>query len=89
VRRGFFNVQVWLSATAYFAILSGLYSFSLFVSLFEYPPTAGANEFGTSYLRLSMTPVSPLAQIKPNFGRSFRTLWQLCLQVNAQSPQRH
>ena len=32
VRRGIFNVQVWLSATAYFAILSGLYSFGLFVS---------------------------------------------------------
>lgn len=31
VRRGIFNVQVWLSATAYFAILSGLYSFGLFV----------------------------------------------------------
>ncbi|KDN69142.1 putative major facilitator superfamily transporter [Colletotrichum sublineola] len=33
VGRGVFNVQVWLSATAYFAILSGLYSFGLFVSL--------------------------------------------------------
>lgn len=32
VRRGIFNVQVWLTATAYFAILSGLYSFGLFVS---------------------------------------------------------
>ncbi|PHH71626.1 hypothetical protein CDD82_6403 [Ophiocordyceps australis] len=31
VRRGIFNVQVWLSSTAYFAILSGLYSSSLFV----------------------------------------------------------
>ncbi|KAK4247142.1 major facilitator superfamily domain-containing protein [Corynascus novoguineensis] len=31
VRRGIFNVQVWLSATAYFAILSGLYSFGLFL----------------------------------------------------------
>lgn len=31
VRRGVFNVQVWLSATAYFAILSGLYSFGLFL----------------------------------------------------------
>jgi nitrate/nitrite transporter NarK len=26
-----FNVQVWLTATAYFAILSGLYSFGLFL----------------------------------------------------------
>src|SRR4051812_32839831 len=33
VRRGVFNLQVWLSATAYFAILSGLYSFGLFVRL--------------------------------------------------------
>ncbi|KAF2183718.1 MFS general substrate transporter [Zopfia rhizophila CBS 207.26] len=31
VRRGIFNLQVWLSATAYFAILSGLYSFGLFL----------------------------------------------------------
>ncbi|KAK4139378.1 major facilitator superfamily domain-containing protein, partial [Dichotomopilus funicola] len=31
VRRGIFNVQVWLSSTAYFAILSGLYSFGLFL----------------------------------------------------------
>ncbi|KAF2265251.1 MFS general substrate transporter [Lojkania enalia] len=31
VRRGIFNVQVWLSAIAYFAILSGLYSFGLFL----------------------------------------------------------
>jgi len=31
VRRGVFNVQVWLSSTAYFAILSWLYSFGLFV----------------------------------------------------------
>jgi hypothetical protein len=33
VRRGIFNVQVWLTSTAYFAILSGLYSFGLFVSI--------------------------------------------------------
>ncbi|KAK2603821.1 hypothetical protein QQS21_004023 [Conoideocrella luteorostrata] len=31
VRRGLFNVQVWLTSTAYFAILSGLYSFGLFL----------------------------------------------------------
>ncbi|GKT50074.1 putative transporter [Colletotrichum spaethianum] len=31
VGRGVLNVQVWLSATAYFAILSGLYSFGLFL----------------------------------------------------------
>ncbi|OHE99685.1 major facilitator superfamily transporter [Colletotrichum orchidophilum] len=31
VGRGVFNLQIWLSATAYFAILSGLYSFGLFL----------------------------------------------------------
>ncbi|ORY16425.1 major facilitator superfamily domain-containing protein [Clohesyomyces aquaticus] len=31
VRRGIFNLQLWLSATAYFAILSGIYSFGLFL----------------------------------------------------------
>lgn len=31
VKRGIFNVQVWLSALAYFSILSGLYSFGLFL----------------------------------------------------------
>ncbi|KAF2757280.1 MFS general substrate transporter [Pseudovirgaria hyperparasitica] len=31
VRRGILNVQVWLSASSYFAILSGLYSFGLFL----------------------------------------------------------
>jgi MFS family permease len=31
VKRGVFNVQVWLSALAYFSILCGLYSFGLFL----------------------------------------------------------
>lgn len=31
VKRGLFNIQLWLSATAYFSILSGLYSFGLFL----------------------------------------------------------
>ncbi|KAF2864900.1 major facilitator superfamily domain-containing protein [Massariosphaeria phaeospora] len=31
VQRGVLNLQVWLSATAYFAILAGLYSFGLFL----------------------------------------------------------
>ncbi|KAK3385150.1 major facilitator superfamily domain-containing protein [Podospora didyma] len=31
VYRGIFNLQVWLTASAYFAILSGLYSFGLFL----------------------------------------------------------
>lgn len=37
VKRGIFNIQVWLSATAYFGILSGLYSFGLFVSRMTQP----------------------------------------------------
>jgi hypothetical protein len=31
VRRGIFSLQLWLSASAYFAILAGLYSFGLFL----------------------------------------------------------
>lgn len=31
VRRGIFNLQVWLSSLAYFSILSGIYSFGLFL----------------------------------------------------------
>src|SRR5260221_2782142 len=31
VQRGILNIQLWLSASAYFAILSGLYSFGLFL----------------------------------------------------------
>ncbi|KAH8588830.1 putative MFS transporter [Bisporella sp. PMI_857] len=31
VRRGLFNISTWLSASAYFGILSGLYSFGLFL----------------------------------------------------------
>ncbi|PTB63491.1 MFS general substrate transporter [Trichoderma citrinoviride] len=31
VRRGIFNVQIWLTSTAYFALLSGVYSFGLFL----------------------------------------------------------
>ncbi|KAK0759221.1 hypothetical protein N5P37_008103 [Trichoderma harzianum] len=33
VRRGLFNVQIWLTSTTYFALLSGVYSFGLFVKL--------------------------------------------------------
>jgi MFS family permease len=56
VRRGIINAQLWLSATAYFAILAGLYSFGLFLptiitglgykanqaQLFSVPPYAAA-----------------------------------------------
>lgn len=31
VKRGIINIQLWLTATAYFAILAGLYSFGLFL----------------------------------------------------------
>ncbi|KAH6623471.1 major facilitator superfamily domain-containing protein [Chaetomium tenue] len=46
VRRGIFNVQVWLSSTAYFAILSGLYSFGLFLPTIinDMHITSSANE---------------------------------------------
>lgn len=46
VKRGVFNVQVWLTATAYFAILSGLYSFGLFLPTIinDMHITANANQ---------------------------------------------
>ncbi|KAH6847413.1 major facilitator superfamily domain-containing protein [Chaetomium sp. MPI-CAGE-AT-0009] len=46
VRRGIFNVQVWLSSTAYFSILSGLYSFGLFLPTIinDLHITSSANE---------------------------------------------
>lgn len=33
VVRGIFSMQTWFTASAYFGILSGLYSFGLFVSI--------------------------------------------------------
>ncbi|KAK0625399.1 major facilitator superfamily domain-containing protein [Bombardia bombarda] len=46
VYRGIFNLQVWLTATAYFAILSGLYSFGLFLPTIvnDLHITSNANE---------------------------------------------
>ncbi|KAK4149881.1 major facilitator superfamily domain-containing protein [Chaetomidium leptoderma] len=46
VRRGVFNVQVWFTSTAYFAILSGLYSFGLFLPTIinDLKITSSANE---------------------------------------------
>lgn len=38
------NVQVWLTACAYFGILSGLYSFGLFVCLTASPVLPGRCE---------------------------------------------
>ena len=44
VYRGIFNLQVWLSATAYFSILSGLYSFGLFVGVIFVTPLLPTDE---------------------------------------------
>lgn len=46
MRRGILNLQVWLTATAYFAILSGLYSFGLFLPTIinDLKITSSANE---------------------------------------------
>lgn len=46
VKRGILNIQVWLTATAYFAILSGLYSFGLFLPTIinDMHITSNANE---------------------------------------------
>ncbi|KAK3317730.1 major facilitator superfamily domain-containing protein [Cercophora scortea] len=46
VSRGIFNLQVWLTATAYFSILSGLYSFGLFLPTIinELHITSNANQ---------------------------------------------
>lgn len=55
VKRGVFNVQVWLSALAYFAILCGLYSFGLFL------PTIINNGFAKSPNEAQLWTVIPYA----------------------------
>jgi nitrate/nitrite transporter NarK len=55
VKRGVFNVQVWLSALAYFAILSGLYSFGLFL------PTIINNGFAKNPNQAQLWTVIPYA----------------------------
>jgi nitrate/nitrite transporter NarK len=55
VRRGVFNVQVWLSALAYFAILCGLYSFGLFL------PTIVNNGFAKDANQAQLWTVIPYA----------------------------
>lgn len=55
VKRGVFNVQVWLTATAYFAILSGLYSFGLFL------PTIINNGFAKDPNQTQLWTVIPYA----------------------------
>ncbi|XPS98606.1 hypothetical protein M3J09_007804 [Ascochyta lentis] len=55
VRRGVFNLQVWLSATAYFCILCGLYSFGLFL------PTIVKGGFSTDPNEAQLWTVIPYA----------------------------
>ncbi|USP80166.1 hypothetical protein yc1106_07440 [Curvularia clavata] len=55
VRRGIFNLQVWLTATAYFSILSGLYSFGLFL------PTIINNGFAKDPNKAQLWTVIPYA----------------------------
>lgn len=55
VKRGVFNLQVWLTATAYFAILSGLYSFGLFL------PTIINNGFAKDPNKAQLWSVIPYA----------------------------
>ncbi|KAF1942948.1 MFS general substrate transporter [Clathrospora elynae] len=55
VKRGVFNLQVWLSALAYFAILSGLYSFGLFL------PTIVNNGFAKDPNKAQLWTVIPYA----------------------------
>ncbi|KAI1075900.1 major facilitator superfamily transporter [Whalleya microplaca] len=57
--RGIFNIQVWLTATAYFGILSGLYSFGLFL------PTiiAGLGYTANEALLLSVCPYAVAAVV--------------------------
>ncbi|KAH7113126.1 hypothetical protein B0J13DRAFT_631248 [Dactylonectria estremocensis] len=64
VRCGVFNVQVWLTSTAYFAILSGLYSFGLFlptiVNDLHIASTASQAQLWTVILYAAAAPVTVL-----------------------------
>ncbi|RMZ73080.1 major facilitator superfamily transporter [Pyrenophora seminiperda CCB06] len=55
IKRGVFNLQVWLTASAYFAILSGLYSFGLFL------PTIVNNGFAKDPNKAQLWTVIPYA----------------------------
>ncbi|EUC39211.1 hypothetical protein COCVIDRAFT_18709 [Bipolaris victoriae FI3] len=55
IKRGVFNLQVWLTATAYFSILSGLYSFGLFL------PTIINNGFAKDPNKAQLWTVIPYA----------------------------
>ncbi|EAU36130.1 conserved hypothetical protein [Aspergillus terreus NIH2624] len=56
VRRGLLDIQMWLSATAYFAILSGLYSFGLFL-----PTIIEESGFATAANQVQLWTVIPYA----------------------------
>ncbi|KAL2863120.1 putative MFS transporter [Aspergillus lucknowensis] len=56
VRRGLLEPQMWLSATAYFAILSGLYSFGLFL-----PTIIDESGFATDANQTQLWTVIPYA----------------------------
>ncbi|GAB1217063.1 hypothetical protein ATERTT37_006286 [Aspergillus terreus] len=56
VRRGLLDIQMWLSATAYFAILSGLYSFGLFL-----PTIIEESGFATDANQVQLWTVIPYA----------------------------
>ncbi|KZL70530.1 major facilitator superfamily transporter [Colletotrichum tofieldiae] len=60
VGRGVFNIQVWLSATAYFAILSGLYSFGLFL-----PTIIGDMHIASNSNEVQLWSVIPYAVATP------------------------
>lgn len=72
VRRGVMSLQLWLSASAYFAILSGLYSFGLFV---RHPILTMKSKALTesSYRLSSRTLDLPKMPTKFSFGRLFLT----------------
>ncbi|GES60606.1 putative MFS transporter [Aspergillus terreus] len=56
VRRGLLDIRMWLSATAYFAILSGLYSFGLFL-----PTIIEESGFATDANQVQLWTVIPYA----------------------------
>ncbi|KAF5671616.1 major facilitator superfamily transporter [Fusarium denticulatum] len=64
VRRGVFNVQVWLTSTAYFAILAGLYSFGLFL-----PTIVNDLHIASSANQAQLWSVIPYAVATPVTGK--------------------
>ncbi|KAL6851780.1 MFS general substrate transporter [Trichoderma novae-zelandiae] len=60
VRRGIFNVQIWLTSTAYFALLSGVYSFGLFL-----PTIVNDLQITTNANKVQLWTVIPYAVATP------------------------